>query len=392
MSAQMNGLRLHGQGIMDNRMCTDYARRNQLATLNPGSKKDDNFPMSVDDLLGSITTVDESVRGKARDYSSHLLKAPCALGRLEALGAQLSALSNAIPPDLPQPAAIVVFAADHGLRHDQPSRWPTGASAQMTRAMCNGTTAVTAIARSFGATVVVVDVGLIDDIEDVACLRPAKVRRGTGDIRIEAAMTVREVEAAMAIGAEVAEQLIAEGVRCLVPAELAIGGRTAANALVATMLGEPAEAFDARRPLALEVVGHRVLTDVLARCNQADDPVELLADIGGLEIAAMVGFLLGAAEHRVPVVLDGPVALSAALVTVELCPSVRSVLVVGHDSDDPAVKLVLDRLRLEPILDVQVFMGDGTGAVLALPLLLAAATAMREMATFESAGISAIFG
>ena len=250
---------------------------------------------------------------------------------------------------------------------------------------------MTAIARCLGAIVVVVDVGLIDDIQDVACLRQAKVRRGTGDIRIEAAMSVREVEAAMAVGAEIAESLIVEGIRCLVPAELAIGGETAANALVATMLGEPAEAFHAHRPLALEVVGPCALTDVLARSNQADDPVELLADIGGLEIAAMVGFLLGATEHRVPVVLDGPVALSAALVAVELCPSVRSVLVVGHDSDDPAVKLVLDRLRLEPILDVDVFMGDGTGAVLALPMLLAAATAMRDMATFESAGINAVF-
>ena len=348
--------------------------------------------MSVDGLLDSITAVDESVRGKARDYSAQLLQAPGALGRLEALGGQLSALSGSIPPDLPQPAAVVVFAADHGVRHDQPSRWPADASAQMTRAMCHGTTAVSAIARSFGAAVVVVDVGLIDDLSDVGSLRRAKVRRGTGDIRIEAAMSVREAEAAMAVGAEIAEQLIADGARCLVPAELAIGGGTAANALVATMLGEPAEAFDSRRPFALEGVRDGVLTDVLARCRQADDPVELLADIGGLEIAAMVGFLLGAAEHRVPVVLDGPVALSAALVAVELCPSARSVLVVGHDSDDPAVKLVLDRLRLEPILDVQVSMGDGTGAVLALPMLLAAATAMREMATFESAGISAIFG
>ena len=350
--------------------------------------------MSVNGLLDSITAIDESVRSKARTYTAQLLKAPSALGRLETLGGQLCAISGSIPPDLPHPAALVVFAADHGVTDDDLTRWPPDASARMTRAMCEGTTALVSIARALGVGAVVVDVGLRETLDGVPMLQRRKVRCGTDDIQRTEAMSVADVEAAMGVGIDVAEALLADGARCLVPADLAMTGDTAANALIATILGVDADALTARQGSAVEhtAARHRVLTDVLARSHHADDTFDLLADIGGLEIAAIVGFLLAAAEHRVPVILDGTVALSAALVAVELCPPVRSVLVAGHRSDDVGARLVLERLRLEPVLDLDVRMGDGTGAILALPMLVAAAAALRDMATFESAGIPAVCG
>ena len=350
--------------------------------------------MSVDGLLDSITAIDESVRGKARTYTDQLLKAPRALGRLETLGAQLCAISGSVPPDLPHPAALAVFAADHGVTDADVTRWPRDATARMTRAMCEGTTALVSIARALGVGAVVVDVGLRESLDDVPMLQLRKVRGGTDDIQRTEAMSVADVEAAMAVGIDVAEALIADGARCLVPADLGMTGDTAANALIATILGVDADALTARQGFAVEDVAarHSVLADVLDRSHHADDTFDLLADIGGLEIAAIVGLLLAAAEHRVPVILDGTVALSAALVAVELCPPVRSVLVAGHRSDDVGARLVLERLRLEPVLDLDVRMGDGTGAILALPMLVAAAAALRDMATFESAGIPAVCG
>jgi nicotinate-nucleotide--dimethylbenzimidazole phosphoribosyltransferase len=217
------------------------------------------------------------------------------------------------------------------------------------------------------------------------------VRAGTGNLAREPAMTVAEARQALDVGAAVAARLVADGARCLVTGDMGIGNTTPSAALVAAFTGRPAAEVTGRGTGIDDPTLARKIAAVeagLARTPQRDDPVAVLASLGGIEIAALTGFVVGGAAARVPVVVDGVIAGAAALTAARLVPAVVPFCFAGHRSTEPAARVVLETLDLEPILDLELRLGEGSGACLALPVLEAAARILGEMATFDAAGVT----
>ena len=322
-----------------------------------------------------------------------LTKPRGALGRLEPLGVQLAGIAGMCPPPLPTPAAVAVFAGDHGVLAQGVSPWPQEVTAQMVANFCAGGAAINVIARQTGARVVVVDVGVATPLDDAPGLLRRKVRPGTHDFTATTAMSLDEARDALDVGAEVAADLVAGGANCLVTGEMGIGNTTPAAALVAALSGRSAAEVTGRgtgiddATLARKVA---VVDAALARhaVAIAAGPLDTLAALGGLEIAALAGFIVGGAAARVPVVIDGVIADAALLVAARMAPGVLAFCIAGHRSSEPGATAVLDHLGLEPLLDLGLRLGEGSGACLALPVVEAAARVLREMATFDSAGVS----
>lgn len=344
---------------------------------------------------------DQVVADASRAHQLRLTKPPGSLGRLEDLGAQLAALAGECPPPLPRPAATAVFVGDHGVHAQGVSPWPQEVTTQMVANFLAGGAAVNVLARQAGSSVVVVDVGMVGDAEeapgradtDRPRLLRRKVRRGTGDLSTGAAMTPDEARRALDVGAEVAALLVAGGARCLVTGDMGIANTTASAALVASLTDRPATAVTGRGTGIDDHVLTRKTALVAAaaaraRYEHGGDALAVLAEVGGLEHAALVGFVVGAAAHQVPVIVDGVIAASALLVASRLVPGVERCVIAGHRSVEPGASAVLDLLGLEPVIDLGLRLGEGTGAVLALPLVEAAARVLREMATFEDTGIA----
>jgi nicotinate-nucleotide--dimethylbenzimidazole phosphoribosyltransferase len=289
-----------------------------------------------------------------------------------------------------------VFAADHGVVARGVTPWPREVTAQMVLNLAAGGAAINVLARQAGASVTVVDVGVATPLP--ADLPPTVLRRpvragGSGDITVEPAMTADECRRALDVGAEVAAAAVGRGARALVTGEMGIGNTTPAAALVAALLGA--------RPAAVTGRGTGVDDDGLSRKVAAVDaalavharavaagPEATLAAVGGLEIAALVGFLVGGAAAGVPVVVDGVIADAALLAAERLAPGTAARCVAGHRSTEPGAAAVLDALGLEPVLDLGMRLGEGSGACLALPVLEAAARVLSEMATFDAAGVT----
>ena len=344
----------------------------------------------------TVVPVDDAAAADARHLSDRLTKPRGALGRVEALGAQLAAIAGVCPPPVPQPAAVAVFAADHGVVAEGVTPWPSEVTAQMVANLVSGGAAINVLARQFGAPVLVVDVGVATALPDglaSAGLVEARVRNGTGNIAVEPAMTSGQAEMALDVGAATAARLIADGARCLVTGEMGIGNTTASAAIVASVCRRPPSEVTGRGTgiddgmLARTVA---VVEQALARLPPgADaDALGLLAAIGGLEIAALAGFIVGGAAARVPVIADGLIAGAAALVADRLVPAVRGYLIAGHRSSEPGASAALAALGLEPVLELELRLGEGTGACLAVPVVQASAHILAEMATFDSAGVT----
>jgi nicotinate-nucleotide--dimethylbenzimidazole phosphoribosyltransferase len=310
--------------------------------------------MTFADARLAVTPADADAARVARDRQNQLTKPPGSLGAIEDLGVQLAAIAGTVPPPDPAPVTIAVFAADHGVVGEGVTAWPQDVTAQMLVNFANGGAAINVLARQVGAAVVVVDVGVATDIPSGLPVVGRRVRAGTRNLAIEAAMTAEETTAALDVGVAVAEDAIAAGARMLVTGDMGIGNTTAATAIIA-----------ARR-----------------------NPLDVLAEVGGLEIAALVGYITAAAAHRVPVLLDGLIADAAAVLASELTPAVRDYLIAGHRSAEPAAATALEHLDLAPVIDMGLRLGEGSGAALAVPLVQAAARILAEMATFDSAGVS----
>ena len=314
-----------------------------------------------------------------------LAKPGGALGRLEALGVRLAGIAGACPPPVPEPAAVAVFAGDHGVVAEGVTPWPQEVTAAMVTALGRGGAAVNVLARQAGVDVLVVDVGVASQFE-VSGVLGRKVRAGTANLAVEAAMSGDEASRALDVGAEVAAGCVAGGARCLLTGEMGIGNTTAASALVAAFTGRPATEVTGRGTgIDDATLAHKVavVERALARARTGD-PFEVLAQLGGLEIAALTGFIVGGAGLGVPVILDGLVADAAALTAAALAPGVERWCVAGHRSPEPGASAALEQLGLDPILDLGMRLGEGTGAVLALPILQAAARILQEMATLDS--------
>ena len=316
------------------------------------------------------------------------------LGVLEDVAARLAGIAGACPPPLPQPAAVAVFAGDHGVHAQGVSPWPQEVTAQMVANFLAGGAVVNAFAAQLGADVVVVDVGVADALDPAPRLLDRKVRPGTADLAHGPAMTVAEARRAVEVGIEVATALSADA-RCLLSGDMGIANTTASAALVCAFTGAtPAAATgrgtgidDATMAHKVEVV-RRAVARVPDRPATPERALQVLAEVGGLEHAAIAGFVLGAAAARVPVVLDGVIAGSAALVAAVLCPAAIDHALAGHASAEPGAGIALRALGLRPLLGLDLRLGEGTGALLALPLVAGAARALRDVATFDSAGVT----
>jgi nicotinate-nucleotide--dimethylbenzimidazole phosphoribosyltransferase len=346
----------------------------------------------LEDTIAAVGPLDAAAVAAARERQEALTKPSGSLGRLEDVSVQLAGIASQCPPPLPEPAVVAVFAADHGVHAQGVSPWPQEVTAQMVANFLASGAAVNAIAAQAGAAVCVVDVGVAADLPTAQGLLSRKVRPGTADMTEGPAMTLEEARLAVETGIKVAADLVDEGYRCLITGDMGIANTTASAALIAVFTGSTPALVTGRGTgiddptwaRKVEVV-RRALD--LHRCDPAS-PLETLAAVGGLEHAALAGFILGGAARRVPVLLDGVIACAAAVAARAFAPQVTDYLIAGHLSTEPGALRALDALGLQPLLDLGMRLGEGSGAVLALPVVAAAARVLRDMATFDSAGVS----
>jgi len=335
----------------------------------------------------------------ARELQARLTKPAGSLGRLEDLAVKLAGLAGHCPPPIPSRPAVAIFAGDHGVHAQGVSPWPQEVTAQMVANFLAGGAVVNAFARQVGADVVVVDVGVatplpagLPEVAAAGALWERRVRSGTGDMTAGPAMTRAEAVAAVEVGLDVAAELVARGHDCLLTGDMGIGNTTPAAALVAAFTGaSPAAVTGRGTGIDDATLAHKtaVVAAALARHSpDPTDPLGTLAAVGGLEHAALAGFILGGAVAGVPVILDGVIADSAALVAAALAPDVVGALVAGHRSVEPGATVALAHLGLEPLVDLGLRLGEGTGALLALPVVAGAVRVLHEVATFDSAGVA----
>ena len=346
----------------------------------------------LDEVIAAIRPLDAAAQQAARQRQAQLTKPPGSLGVLEDLSVRLCGLAGRCPPPMPEPAAVAVFAADHGVHAQGVTPWPQEVTGQMVANFLAGGAVVNAFAAQAGAHVVVVDVGVAADLDQVPGLLARKVARGTADFTTAPAMTREQAAAAVEAGIGVANDLVAAGHRCLLTGDMGIANTTASAALICAYTGADAAAATGR--------GTGVDDDTLARkidvvtrglgLHQPDpaDPLSTLAAVGGFEHAALAGYIIAAAALRIPVILDGVIAGSAALAACALAPGAAACLIAGHRSAEPGHAISLAHLGLRPLIDLDMRLGEGTGALLALPIVQSAARALRDVATFDAAGVT----
>ncbi|MEU7554152.1 nicotinate-nucleotide--dimethylbenzimidazole phosphoribosyltransferase [Streptomyces sp. NPDC044571] len=346
----------------------------------------------LSETVAGIRPLDAKALGEAWERQKRMTKPAGALGMLEIISAQLSGLSRVCPPPIPEPAAVAIFAGDHGVHAQGVTPWPQEVTTQMVANFLGGGAVCNAFANQVGAEVCVIDVGVAGDLPATPGLLPRKVRPGTADLSTGPAMTREEAVAAIEVGIETARDLVAAGNKALLTGEMGIANTTVSAALISVFTGvDPSEVTG--RGTGINDETHARKVEVVRRAlelHQPDpaDPIGVLSAIGGLEHAAIVGLLLGAASLRTPVILDGVSAGAAALVARAIAPEALSACIAGHRSAEPGHVAALNKLGLRPLVDLDLRLGEGTGALLALPLVQSAARAMHEVATFDSAGVT----
>ncbi|MEU8323387.1 nicotinate-nucleotide--dimethylbenzimidazole phosphoribosyltransferase [Nonomuraea sp. NPDC048881] len=348
------------------------------------------------ETLAAIRPADPEALAEARAHQDRLTKPRGALGALEEVAVRLAGASGVCPPPMPEPAALAIFAADHGVHARGVSPWPQEVTTQMVANFLAGGAVANAFAAQVGASVTVVDVGVATDLPDAPDLVKRKVAYGTADLSRGPAMSVDQAVRALEAGIAVAQELIDGGARCLITGDMGIANTTASAALIAVFTGkDPAEVTgrgtgidDATYDHKVEVVREALRVNGLPGGTGPSDALRALAAVGGFEHAAIAGFVLCGAANRVPVILDGVIAGSAALVAAALDPHVSGHCVAGHRSAEPGHAAALDHLGLRPLVDLELRLGEGTGGLLAHPLVCAAVRVMHEVATFDSAGVT----
>ncbi|RJQ80261.1 nicotinate-nucleotide--dimethylbenzimidazole phosphoribosyltransferase [Pseudonocardiaceae bacterium YIM PH 21723] len=333
---------------------------------------------------------DDQVREQAVQRHRQLTKPEGSLGRLEELGSWLAAAQGACPPQPLSRPRVVVFAGDHGVAQHGVSAYPSEVTGQMVANFVAGGAAVNALAAVAGAGVRVVDIAV--DAETPDPVGKYRIRRASGSIDREDAITQEQAEAAIEAGRAIADEEIDGGADLLIAGDMGIGNTTPAAALIGSITRtEPVVVVG--RGTGIDDAGWSrktaAIRDAMHRAKAAQgDPVRLLATIGGADFAALAGFLAQASVRRTPVLLDGVVVGAAALVAEELAPGARRWWLAGHRSVEPAHRFVLERLDLTPLLEFDMRLGEGSGALAALPLLHASIAVLRDMATFTDAGVS----
>lgn len=345
---------------------------------------------TLEHTLARIRGRDRQIGDRARTHLDTLTKPPGSLGRLEALAIELAEIRGEAFPDI-TPPGVLVFAADHGVAAEGVSAFPQEVTAQMVANFVNRGAAINVFASQIGARLEVVDVGVASELSGDGIVH-AKVRPGTGNIVEVDAMTRDEAMQAIDVGIRATERMTVAGCRCLVVGEMGIANTTASSAVLAALTGQEVRGLIGRGTGIAEArLAHKaaVIERALAvRQAKADDALDVLCKLGGLEIAAMSGAYLGAAAQRMPVIVDGFIATVAAMIACRLCPSVRDYLIFGHRSQEPGHGVALESLGASPLLDLDLRLGEGSGAALAYPLLVSATRMLADMATFASAGIA----
>ena len=347
--------------------------------------------------MANVVPTDNGFLESARNRQNNLTKPPGSLGRLEEVGVRLAAIQRTDRPHLGR-GAVVVAAADHGVTAEGVSAYPAEVTPQMVLNFLAGGAAINQIARAAEAEVYVLDVG-VNGPEFPAHERliATRIRPGSGNITREPAMSLAEAMAALQAGENAARRAISEGATLLAAGDMGIGNTTAAAALTAAFLNLPAEEVTGRGTGVDDEVYRRkveVVSHALQRARveigdlQKADPLEVAAQLGGLEIIAAAGVLLAGAAAELPVVSDGFPVTAGALLAVQLEPNLKGYLFAGHRSVEPGHARQLEALGLEPLLDLDLRLGEGTGAVLSFPILRAATAVLAGMATFAEAGVS----
>lgn len=325
------------------------------------------------------------VAARAQERLAGLATPAGALGRIGELGAWLAAAQGEVPPRPLTDVRLVVLAGDHGVAAHGVSAYPAAVTEAMVRTIVAGRAGVSALAREHGVAVTVLDIAVDADLSDLpAEVSARKVRRGSGPIHLTDALTRDEAERSLSLGAEVARELVDDGAQLLMTGDLGIGNTTPAAALVAAVLGLPADEVTGRGT-GIDDDGWTRKRDVveaaLARtAGRTTDPVELLTALGSADLAATVGFLVEASTLGVPVVLDGLMSVACAVVAEAMAPGAAAWWVAGHRSTEPAQTHALKSLGLEPLLDVGMRLGEGSGAVAALPMLRSGIAVLRDVA------------
>lgn len=345
----------------------------------------------LDDLLTAIAPPSEEAMAEARERQAQLTKPAGSLGVLEAASVALCGIQRVCPPRHLERPAVAVFAGDHGVHAQGVTPWPQEVTAAMIENFRAGGAAVNVLARQAGAEVYVVDMGVAADVVADERVLDRKIRRGTSDLAVGPAMSRDEAVAGLLAGAQVAADLVGAGHDCLLTGDMGIGNTTPSAALVAALTGAaPADVTGRGTGVDDPTLARKVavVEGALAARPVTDDPLETLASLGGFEHAGIAGFVLGAAAAGVPVILDGVIAGAAALVAQALAPAVVGYCFAGHRSVEPGHRIALAQLGLRPLVDLDLRLGEGTGAVLAFPIVEAAGATLREMATFDSAGVA----
>jgi nicotinate-nucleotide--dimethylbenzimidazole phosphoribosyltransferase len=345
----------------------------------------------LEETLEKIRPLDRSADALIQAKLDALTKPVGSLGRVEELAARVSSIQGKIPPELGR-KLLYVFAADHGITQEGVSAYPKDVTAQMACNFLAGGAAINVLARHYGAEVEVVDMGVDHEFAPVSGLRSRKIGRGTNSFVRGPAMTRENARQSLETGIHLAGEATTRGVFLLGAGEMGIGNTSSAAAILCALTG-----FSARdvtgRGTGVDTAGWEKKVAVIEaglalNRPDAEDPVDVLAKVGGFEIGAIAGLVLGAAAFRIPMVLDGYIASAAALLAYRFNPHVKDILFASHLSAEAGHGSMLGELQLAPLFDLRMRLGEGTGACIAMGLIEAAVKIMREMATFDSAGVA----
>ena len=346
---------------------------------------------SINDLISNIRPLDEEAMKAARERQSNLAKPAGSLGMLEELSIQVAGIQGRPMPEI-RNKVVIVMAADHGVAVEEVSAYPSEVTRQMVSNMLKGGAAINILSRQVGVRVVLVDIGVAYDFPEHPGLINRKIRAGTGNIKTGPAMSRKEAVEAVLVGAEVANNEIGWGADIIAMGEMGIGNSTPSAAIAGVITNKPVSDIVGRGTGVDDEGLKRKITAVeralLVNNPNRNDGLDILAKVGGLEIAGLVGVVLAAAVNHQPVVVDGFISSAAAMIAVILCPQVRDYLIAAHNSREKGHKMILDWLELTPVIDLHLALGEGTGAILAIPIVEASCRILKEMATFSEAGVS----
>ena len=347
--------------------------------------------MLLHDTMDRIQPTNPSLLTQAQARLDRLTKPIGSLGRLEELAARYVMITGEMKPKVPH-GAVFTFAADHGVTMEGVSAYPSAVTPQMVLNFLRGGAGVNVLARHVGIDVRVVDIGVAFDFNAVPGLIHRKVMPGTKNLLVESAMSTAQAEQAIQVGIELATEAAQQGIGLIGTGEMGIGNTTASSAIAAVITRRSVSEVTGRGT-GIDDAGHAHKIDVIQRAlnvHRLDSThaIEVLAKVGGLEIGGLAGLMLGAAAARIPIVLDGFIAGAAALIAVGLQPRCKDYLIASHQSVERGHQAILDHLGLKPLFDLDLRLGEGTGACLGMSLVFAAIKILTEMATFDEAGVS----